>query len=842
MASSILCETIRKLDFLWKISNNKYRAHQTVSNARDWGFIYQSYRGGGLFTAEMDTPITFGEWLKRRRKELDLTQAELSTRASCTVFTLRKIEAGDRRPSKQLAGLLAQALEIPPEDQNIFIRVARGERNIERLKSTAPAHVEGRSTDLGPSPSLVHLPLQLTPLIGREVELATLGKLLAEPHCRLLTITGLGGIGKTRLAVELASSQQSSFPGGVYFVSLASFNSPEFVVPAIAEVLGLSFSGAADPQEQLLNQLAVRTDKTLLLVMDNLEHLLINNSEQDGKDETILLISMLLQRLPNLKILATSRERCNLRDEWLFELHGLPVPATYQTEGWEDCSSVVLFLQRARQLKVDFEVSPKERPSLARVCRMVEGTPLAIELAAAWVGMLSMDEIAWEIASNLDFLSTPMRNVPERHKSFKAVFAHSWKLLSREERRVLCRLAVFRGGFERQAVEQVAGATLSILMSLISKSILIRRENGRYDLHALIRQYALEKLRDAGDYEETCRQHLAYFVSLARDAHQGLRSAQQAEWFSRIEQEHNNIRAALEWAFAPKAPLERIEEGLYLIISIDRFWPGRGHIREGITWIERALQDSDMPSLLRARALRIAGWLYAHEDNEKHAIMLLQESVAIARQLNDDTRQADGLDTLGDVAWRFGDFDKARDYYAESLALYSRGGDPLNIAFSLASAGRLHVDYGHYQEAENLLTEGLSFLNRTSDLRGRAYCLNALGRLALFQGEIKLAATRFRQALGMNHELGHMVDLSECLQELAVVEAISGNESSATHLWAAATTLQKRTGFTFPANDPLYHHAPVNWLETAPFSEEWKAGEMMLSDQAVAYALERETE
>jgi len=787
-------------------------------------------------------PQYFGEWLKRRRMQLDLTQIELAKRASCTVFAIRKIEAGERRPSKQLAELFFKSLEIPWGDQATFIRVARGELNIERLSSIAPVHAGGHSIDSAPSPSLIRLPFQPTPMIGREVELATLAKRLAEPHCRLMTITGLGGIGKTRLAVELASSQQSLFPGGIYYVPLDSINSPEFVVPAVADVFGLSFSGAADPQDQLLNYLTVRPDKTLLLVLDNLEHLLIDIPEQGGKDETALLISKLLQSLPNLKILATSRERSNLHGEWVFELHGLPVPTNGGTDRLEDYSAVALFLQRARQMEVDFEVLPDEWPWLARICQLVEGTPLAIELAAAWVRMLSLEEIAQEIASNLDFLTSPMRNIPERHKSLRAVFAHSWKLLSSEERHVLCRLAVFRGGFQRQAAEQVAGATLPVLMSLLSKSLLLRRENGRFDLHALIRQCALERLQDSGDYEDTCHQHLAYFVSLARDAHQGLRSAQQAEWFSRIEQEHNNIRTALEWAFTPAAPPERVEEGLYLIISIDRFWPGRGHIREGITWIERALQVNATPSILRARALRIAGWLYAHEDDEQHSILLLQESVSIARQLNDDTRQADGLDTLGDIAWRFGDFDKARDFYAESLALYSRGGDPLNIAFSLASAGRLHVDYGHYQEAENLLTEGLSFLDRTSDLRGRAYCLNALGRLALFQGEVKLAARRFQQALRLNHELGHMVDLSECLQELAVVEAISGNESRATLLWAAARALQKRTGFTFPANDPLYLKAPETWLRTAPSSEEWITGEMMPLDQAVAYALEREAE
>jgi predicted ATPase/transcriptional regulator with XRE-family HTH domain len=789
---------------------------------------------------ESDFPPSFGEWLKHRRKELDLTQAELAARASCTIFALRKIESGERRPSKQLAGLLVKSLEIPSEDQTTFIKVARGELNVERLRTTAPGRTAGHSIDTITFPSMINLPLQPTPLIGREAELAALGKLLAEPHCRLLTITGLGGIGKTRLAIELASNQQTSFPGGVYYVSLASLDSPVFIVPAIAEVLGLSFTGAADVQEQLLNHLAMRARQALLLVLDNLEHLLLHPSEQDGKDETALLLSKLLQRLPNLKILVTSRERSNIREEWIFELHGLPVPTSDQSSRLEDYSAVALFLQRARQLKVDFEVFPDERQSLARVCQLVEGTPLAIELAATWVGMLSMEEIAQEIATNLDFLTTPMRNVPERQRSLRAVFAHSWKLLSDEERNVLCRLAVFRGGFQRQAAEQVTGASLPILMSLLAKSLLLHRENGRYDLHALIRQFALEEARVSGYLEETCHRHLAYFVSLALEAQEGLRSVQLAEWLSRIEQEHNNIRAALEWAFMPGSPAERVEKGLCLVTSIDRYWPARGHIREGITWIERGLQASDTRSLCRARALRIAGWLYNHGDDSQTAISLLQESAALSQQLNDETSQANALDTLGDVAWRFGDFAKARVYYAESLELYRRGGNARSIGLSLASAGRLHVDYGYCQEAEILLTEGLSLLESSDDLRGRVYCINSLGRLALIQGKVEIAAKRFQQALRLNHEMGYLVDLSECLHELAVVEAIAGDENSATLLWAAASALQKKIGFTYPVNDPIFLQAPASWLQSAPFSEVWSKGERMSTDQAVAYALERE--
>ena len=790
--------------------------------------------------SDQDLPLFFSDWLKRRRKELDLTQIELAERACCSVFTLRKIEAGVRRPSKQLAVMLAKALEVATEDHANFIKVARGELSVERLRSITPVRDTGHPIDTISSPSLINLPFQTTQLIGREAELATLGKLLSEPHCRLLTITGLGGIGKTRLAIELASCQQDIFPGGIYYVPLDSLNSPEFIIPAIGEASGLSFSGVADPQEQLLNHLASLASQSLLLVLDNLEHLLSHPSGQDGKDETALLLVKLLQRLPKLKILATSRERSGLQEEWIFELHGLPVPASDQAINLEDYSVVALFMQRARQLRSDFELLPAERQSLARVCQLVEGTPLAIELAAAWVEVLSLQEIAQEIASNLDFLTTPMRNIPERHRSIKAVFAHSWRLLSEEERGVLCRLAVFRGGFQRQAAEWVAGASLPDLMSLLSKSILQRRENNRYDLHALIRQCALEKLQDSGHFEETFRQHLAYYFSLAVEAQDGLRSAQLAEWLNRLEQEHNNIRTALEWAFSPSAPSDLVEEGVCLLTSIDRFWAARGHIHEAINWVERGLHLCPSLCLARARALRMAGWLYNHIEDSQTAIIYLEESLAIARQLKDDTCQANALDTLGDVGWRFGDFEKAKTYYAESLELHRRGGDARKIGLSLASAGRLYVDFGHYQEAEGLLTEGLSLLERVSELRGCGWCYNALGRLALFQGDMQLARSRFRQALCLNYELGYMIDIADGLHTLSVIEALTGNVKNATLLRAAAITIQKRVGFTYPDNDPIFRLAPVTWLQTAPSSHEWTQGEIMPLNQAVAHALGRE--
>ncbi len=254
----------------------------------------------------METPGSFGDWLKARRKALDLTQEELSARAGCSVFALRKIETGERRPSKQLAGLLAAALEIPEADRSTYIRVARGDLTLERLHTFQP---DPQSASSSPKPAPHHLPLSSTPLLGRDPELAAMDRIFNEPPCRLLTLTGMGGIGKTRLAIEFASRQQSRFPGGVHYVPLASINSAELIVPAIAEVLEFTFSGPADLQEQLFGYLVSNVTQPALLVLDNLEHLLAQSPTAAE------LVAEILQHFPSINILCTSRERLNLHDE-----------------------------------------------------------------------------------------------------------------------------------------------------------------------------------------------------------------------------------------------------------------------------------------------------------------------------------------------------------------------------------------------------------------------------------------------------------------------------------------------------------------------------------------------
>jgi transcriptional regulator with XRE-family HTH domain len=420
---------------------------------------------------DLNFPLFFSDWIKLRRKQLDLTQAELAERACCSVFALRKIEAGERRPSKQLAGMLAKALEIREEDHATFIKVARGELGIEKLLV-----LDHTSIPLAAPETLKgNLPRLLTPFVGREPELTALAGLLRDPQCSLLTIVGPGGIGKTRLAIEAARQSSDLFPGGTWFIPLVSLNSPDLIVSAIADGLGFKFQDPTNLQEQLFRYLHL---KKALLVLDNAEHLVAGAG----------VLGELLKECPQIKLVVTSQARLNLLSEWVFDIQGLPVPQNNQAKEITDFSSVALFLQCGRRVQADFMLRDEDRPWVIKICQIMEGMPLGIELSSAWISLLTCEEIAKEIEQSLDFLSVSMGDLPERHRSIRATLEHSWKLLNAEERLILCRLSVFRGAFSRQAAQAVCGASLANLSSLKHKSLRYRIDHSNYGLHEIIRQ------------------------------------------------------------------------------------------------------------------------------------------------------------------------------------------------------------------------------------------------------------------------------------------------------------------------------------------------------------------
>lgn len=738
----------------------------------------------------METPGLFGEWIKQRRKALDLTQEELAERAGCSVFALRKIESGERRPSKQLAAILATALEISEEEQPTFIRVARGDLNLERLRNTMPDHSYPSISDFlaqyqppetapphtSPEPASHHLPLPPTPLLGRDTELAALERLFKDPQCRLLTLTGMGGIGKTRLAIEFASTQKDMFVDGVHYVPLASINSAESIIPAVAEALDFSFSGPADLNEQLINYMSVSMKQSALLVLDNLEHLIVQSSE------TVDLVSEFLQRLPQLKILTTSRERLNLQGEWMYELHGLPVPPVEFVDKLDEYSAAVLFMQRAQQIRTDFALSNSEKNDLVHICRLVEGVPLAIELAAAWVGMLTCGEIAREIESNIDFLSTSMRDVPERHRSLKATFDHSWKLLSDHERDVLSRLSVFRGGFDRNAAEKVAGATLPLLASLVSKSLVRRTEEGRYDLHEVIRQYASSHLdEDATRCLETCDRHSNFYLYLASEYESRLKSASQQSAVREMTLELDNIRTAWDWGIKRR----KFEALGGAVRAFGWFHEVAGMLYDGIDQLGLLVQIlNNKPREVQVdrvlgTALAHQGLLYFRTGQFVHAKEHYDASITILRSVGDKAILADALVYNGIITHLNGDYPESRKLLEEGLECAQAVKDKWLSAYGIYNLGHIDSLMGEYQKGYEQMQEGMMTWREVGDPHSISLGLNFLVNTQIALGRYEEAIDSMRESIALCEQTKNRWGMGTAYRYLGLATLAEGQHAEA---------------------------------------------------------------
>ena len=801
-----------------------------------------------------DSPAFFGEWVGRRRRALDLTQEELAQRAGCSKFALRKIESGERKPSKQLAELLAKALEIPPDEQKTFIRVARGETNLERLHPpmqdsnyatildastfaspptgsanpgrTNSTHRLGAS--LQPATVSKHIPLQPTPLLGRDSELAAMERLFNEQQCRLLTLTGMGGIGKTHLAIEFATKQQPAFQAGVFYVPLAPINSADAIVPAVADVFGFVFSGPSDPKEQLISYISSQLQQPMLLVLDNLEHLL-GQFLSDGNQEAVELVSEFLQRLPNLKILATSRERLNLQGEWTYELHGLAVPPQEFSGELEDYSAVALFLQRALRTKADFCLTTEEQTALIQICQLLDGTPLAIELSAAWAGMLSCQEILEEIRSNIGFLTTSMRDVPERHRSLRATFDHSWKLLSAPERDALSRLSVFRGGFDRIAAEKVACATLPLLASLVSKSLVRRTQAGRYDLHEVIRQYAMSRLdADEGRCLESCDLHSEYYLNLASEHEKKLKSASQQAAIRDMTAEFDNMRTAWIWGIK-RSKFESLGRA---VRAFGWFFEVSGLPRDGIEQLELLVQalsdksrDTQMDSVL-GRTFVQQGLLYFRTGQFAKAQKIYNDSIAIIRPTKEQAILADALIFLGTITHLNGEYTKSRnllregleyaqasnDRWFEAYAIYNLGyvdslmgdyqkgyeqmlagldmwraiGDPHYIALGLNFLVTTLIKLEFYEEAKDFMWESIALCEKAKNRWGMGTAYRYLGSAYLAEGQHAEAQAHFHKSLEIFGEYTQGWDIALSLYYLGDAAMMEGDLTGAKNFYLKA--------------------------------------------------------
>ncbi|HEX7021222.1 MAG TPA: tetratricopeptide repeat protein, partial [Trueperaceae bacterium] len=621
------------------------------------------------------------------------------------------------------------------------------------------------------------LGLQLTPFIGRDIELAEIAAALHDPSLRLLTLVGPGGAGKSRLARHVTQEQTAPFPGGAFFVPLAAADQ---MAPAIAATLGLN---ARTPAE-LISALA---DRPMLLVLDNLEHLM------DGAT----LIAELLEGCPGLRILGTSREPLGFAGEMLLELGGLDYPERDDDPYPLVYDAVQMFVRGARRVHSGFVLTPGDHQAVARICRLLRGIPLALELATAWMRLLTPTELAGELTHNLDILESDRRDLPPRHRSLRAVFEHSWALLSPAERDGLTRLAVFRGSFDKAAAQRVGQLSLRTLLSLVNRSLVGRTKRGRFELHEAVRQYAAAKLATSPDTaEQTAREHAACYLELAETANAELTGPHQTRWLERLALDHANLRAAADWALQQSEPAL----GLRLANAQYWYWHIRGHYHESRELYDRlfALPNVKTHGSHYARALFCQGSAVSSLRDIAATRAVTRESLALYRELNDPIGTALALWQLGVAARDSGDLDEAGTLLDEAMRLQLETGDSFNLSTTYNDRAILASLCDQLDEAQAYFEKSLALKRKHSDKQGIAYALGNLAVLADERGEepAVVRAALFDE-MSLKRELGDRRGMTTSLINLAAVALRASDPDEACNYLLEGLELTEEIGDRF---------------------------------------------
>jgi predicted ATPase/DNA-binding SARP family transcriptional activator len=747
------------------------------------------------------------------------------------------------RQFQECVRLLDEELGVPPEEETTRLHEV-----IQTKQLTPPPEGPASSAPIPAEPSTQplprhNLPPQPTPFVGRERELAEISRLLEDPDCRLLTLVGPGGVGKSRLALEAAAVQldQSppSFPHGVYWVALAPVTSTDAVVPTIAAALDFSFypREGETPEQQLLNYLC---EKQMLLLLDNFEQLL---SRAD-------LLSEILECAPGVRLLVTSRERLNLQPEWVYQVPGLRYPREESVESLEAYDALQLFLRRARQVDAGFAPSGQQIPGLIRICQLVDGLPLGIELAASWVNMMSCGEIASEIEQNLDFLATWLRDVPERHRNLRAVCDQSWALLTEKERRAFANLSVFRGGFGREAAEQVAGASLPLLSALVDKSLVRPGPSGRYDVHPLLHQYAAERLEENPQAEARDR-HSAYYLGFLLQREGALKGADQMRALAEIGADLDNVRAAWDWAIAQGQVAEIRGAALALWLFYERrslFEEGEATFARAAAMLEaRADRGADedaalglalafqgrfcirrfcledgatalrkgLPMLRQLGAQKELGlalsFAFQGSVAEDFAEVqeLFHESLAINRDLGRRWEASFALFQFAmgaAVDWRgLGSDESLRQYLQESYAISREIGDRWTTAAVLIYMAEYDCSRGMFQEGMQHLEDSLAVMREIGDGQAEQYILDNLGYYARVLGEHEKARQHHQESLQVASEIGDRLGVAGSLDNLGLVAFDEGNYEEAGDCFRQSLAIRREHGRTWETGISLKH-------------------------------------
>jgi predicted ATPase/DNA-binding SARP family transcriptional activator len=836
------------------------------------GRLASSYERKGMYSLALQ--------VTQRQLELDPWREE-AFRQAMRLYTL----SGDRDSALSLfekcRRILSEEIGVDPEPETnaLYSQILNGNSSSSQISTSSRKQKSAEQLLALPAKRPHNLPPVTAPFVNRETEMADIGNILEENVYRLITLTGPGGSGKTRLAIQAATEQIDSFTDGVFFVSLAPLQSTGMLPDAISSAIGLETDHKTSHQEKLL---AYLKEKEILIVLDSFEHLL------EGAE----FLSSILRQAPEVTLLVSSQARLNLTTEYTYRLEGfLPPPDAAGCEEISKNAAVQLFIQSAQKVQRSFKLTPENCAYVARICSVTAGLPLAIELAAAWVRALSCREIAEEIGEGIGFLKTNLLDIPERHRSLTAVFDYSWQMLASEEKVVMGGLSIFQGGFSRAAGEAVAGSAPALLAALVDKSLLRRNHTGRYEIHEMVRRYGLEKMASAGILKDVRRRHAAYFLALTEEAERYLVGSEQAEWLGRLREENDNIRFALNSSLEDGEG----ETAGRIASAIWRFWQITGQISEGRAWLERILENLESrpkvianktmeaaaPASLRAGVYKAAGvmaWLqgdYAqsktyfetglrlykqegdragvatlygnlgtlaiHRTDYQEAQTLLGKALDLRRELVDRWGIASCLNNLGALAGRQGDILKAQSCYQECLDIFHELGYQSGIAISLSNLGSSAGDLGDCDRAYQLHNESLAIRRQLGDKSGIANSLSDLGSVAYQQGKLGEACSCYVESLELLRELGDKEHILDCLEGIAEVASALEQVENAARLWGAAEALRDAmnapiskgnlSSYTESVSMARSKLTPENW------GDAWEQGRRLTLEQAIPMAL-----
>jgi predicted ATPase/class 3 adenylate cyclase len=703
--------------------------------------------------------------------------------------------------------------------------------------------VEGLIADFPSLRSLqaaANLPVMLTSLVGREKELNEIVALLRD-GARLLTLTGPGGTGKTRIAVRLAEELRNEFRDGAFFVALASVTNPALVGSTIARAVGAEESGSATPLDAVEELLA---GKSLLVVLDNFEQVL----------EAAHTVPRLLAVSSELRVVVTSRAILRVTGEVEYPVPPLSLPAPTPTgvEAYLRSEAVNLFVDRARTVNREFALTEENAGPIAEICRRLDGLPLAIELAAARTRVLSPEALLYRLDRHLGLLTGGPRDAPARQRTLRGAIDWSYELLASAEKVLFRRLSVFVGGWSLESAEAVVGSSLDedvdlldVLSSLLDKNLLRSEQSyegkTRFSMLQTIRDYALERLSQDSDAVTLQRRHARHFLELGETTEPELLGPDQADRLAKLEDEHDNLRSALSFSLGDDA-LKADHVGIRLAGALGRFWYTRGHLAEGSRWLEASLKLHDSAPLEhRAKSLHMLGVLYAERGLHERSIETLQKGLELHRLAGNPERVAASLNSLGVEAYALADYDHAKELFEESISIRRDLGDERGTSSALSNLGLLAMRHNDFESAISLFEEAIEIDRRHGNEWGIAIGLSNLSAAVLDTGDVTRAELLVREAVPILRRIGERDTLADCLERGVAIASVREQWTRAARLAGAAAALREDIGSPLIESDRAKHDANIELSRSALGEHEFDAaadeGRRLADHEAIAYLM-----